>query len=128
MKNYIRTVCGDITDERIKGVLIHEHVIWDIINPHTSLVKTPINLSNRWQTNYETNVNSENSFQDSIDIAIEELKILKTYGGDLIVDQSTHGIGRNPQSLYKISKKSKVNIVAAAGTYCSDYVEKKIQI
>ena len=127
MEQYIRTVCGDIDVTQIKSVLVHEHIIWDIIQPNKNQIKTPIEYNNRWQTNYETNLNAENSFQNNINIATEELNILKSYGGDLIVDQSTHGIGRDPLSLYKISKNTKMNIVAAAGTYCSNYLKNEIK-
>ena len=128
MPNFIRTVCGDVNSHKIKNVLIHEHVVWNLINQNKKLKKKNINLGNRWQTNYENNQNPQNSVQDNSNIAIKELKILKTYGGDLIVDQSTFGIGRNVKLLKKISKKSNVKIVAAAGTYKADFIPKKIQL
>ena len=63
MKSYIRTVCGDILIDQIKNVLIHEHIIWNIIQPNNNILQNPINLENRWQTNYETDLNAENSHQ-----------------------------------------------------------------
>lgn len=128
MQSFIRTVCGDINSHKIRNVLIHEHVVWNLINQNYKLTKKTINLHNRWQTNYENNQNPQNSFQDNANIAIKELKILKAYGGDLIVDQSTFGIGRNAKLLEKISKKSNVKIVAAAGTYKANFIPKKIQL
>ena len=127
MKSYIRTVCGDILIDQINNVLIHEHVIWNIIQPNNNILQNPINLENRLQTNYETDLNTENSHQEDINIAIKELKKLKSLGGDLIVDQSTYGIGRNAKALHKISINSGINIVAAAGTYCANYLTKEIQ-
>ena len=102
MRSFIRTVCGDINSHKIKNVLIHEHIVWNLIDQNKKLTKKHINLANRWQTNYKNNQNPQNSVQDNIDIAIKELKILKAYGGDLIVDQSTFGIGRNVKLLEKI--------------------------
>ena len=128
MNKFIRTVCGDINPHKIKNVLIHEHIIWNLINKNKKLTKRNINLSNRWQTNYENNKNSQNSFQNNFNIATKELKILKAYGGDLIVDQSTFGIGRNVKLLEKISKKSNIKIVAAAGTYRAEFIPKKIKL
>ena len=110
MKPYIRTVCGDFSKDQFKTVLIHEHIIWNIVQPNNNISHTTINLENRWQTNYETDLNKENSHQEDTNIAMKELKKLKSYGGDLIVDQSTYGIGRNPNALYEVSKNSGINI------------------
>ena len=55
----------DLIDQ-IKNVLIHEHIIWNIIQPNNNILQNPINLENRWQTNYETDLNAENSHQEDM--------------------------------------------------------------
>ena len=86
-----------------------------------------INIINRWQTYYDSNLNYDNLIQEDIETATEEIKKIILFEGDLIVDQSTYGIGRNVNSLLEISKNAKMNIVAGAGTYCCDYINDEIK-
>jgi len=122
--NKIRTVQGDITAEEVGSSMIHEHIIFDITPPHKRALKTNnISMNDRWQIDYLSNENPENSSQKEVSIAVNELRFFSDDGGSLIVDQSVFGLDRSPNDLLEISKLSGIHIVAAAGCYTEPYLQ-----
>jgi phosphotriesterase-related protein len=126
--SFVRTVRGDLPAEQFRHVLMHEHVLWDIVPPNRRhlLGKEPIMTENRWQINYRSNENPENALQRDVAVATKEIGHLAGDGGDLIVDQSTYGLARDPTGLQRASEKAGIHVIACAGTYTAAYLDESI--
>ena len=61
------------------------------------------------------NINFEDD--DAHFAVIEDVKQFKEFGGCSIVENTTHGINRDLQLMYKISKVTGVNVIAGTGHY-----------
>lgn len=119
----VRTVHGDRPADRYANVLIHEHVLFDIALPGSGRTAgDDLTMNNRWQTDYLSNADPENARQQDVDLAALELRALVRDGGELIVDQSVHGLARDAEGLRKASLASGCDIVVAAGTYTAPYL------
>ncbi len=107
----VRTVLGDIAPESLGVCQTHEHIICDqrmapfanIIDKARSVKKTYMILTDEER-------------------AIEELQKYGEAGGDAVVDVTTHGWGRNPEAMARISRESGVHIVATGGFYTEPHI------
>ncbi len=107
----VRTVLGDVAPEALGVCQTHEHIICDqrmapfanIIDKARSVKKTYMILTDE-------------------DRAIEELEKYREAGGSAVVDVTTHGWGRNPEALARISRESGVQIVATGGFYTEPHI------
>ena len=123
MTGIVRTVLGDVSPESIGNILMHEHLLFDITPPGTDLsAREEITPANRWQFNYRSNENPENTCQRDPAVAATELSELRADGGGLLVDQSTIGLARDPKGQAQASEQSGVPVVAATGTYTAAYL------
>ena len=124
----VRTVGGDLPAERFRRVLMHEHVLWNIVpaDRRHLLGKEPVAMENRWQTDYRSNDNPENALQRDVAVATKEIGHLAGDGGDLIVDQSTYGLARDPAGLRRASEDAGIGVVACAGTYTAACLDQGI--
>lgn len=120
---FVRTVLGDVSTDEIGPVQFHEHILFDIVPPDSSGDrKTPILLTDRFQTDYLSNANPANAHQTDVSIATAELGAFAAAGGSLIVDQSVAGLARDAVGLAEASRASGVHVVAAAGTYTAPFL------
>lgn len=120
----IRTVLGDRPATDFRAVAVHEHLLYDIVPPaRRGDPGVPITLATRWQADYRSNENPANARQTDRRLAAAELSAFAADGGDLLVDQSVHGIGRDPAGLVAASRASGVAVVASAGTYTAAYLD-----
>lgn len=123
----VRTVTGDHPRSDFSAVLIHEHVLFDIVPPSlTSGRDTPVTLTNRWQIDHRSNETAANAYQTDVGIAADEVAELAADGGDLIVDQSVAGLARNAAGLKQVAETSGCAVVACAGTYTAPYLDEKV--
>jgi phosphotriesterase-related protein len=121
---FIRTVLGDRPASDFRAVALHEHLLYDIVPPdRRGDPGVPITMASRWQADYRSNENPANARQPDRRIAAGELAAFAADGGDLLVDQSVHGIGRDPAGLVAASRASGVAVVASAGTYTAAYLD-----
>ena len=119
----IRTVLGDVSTDNVGSIMLHEHILFDISVPTKNTTNSAqVTIEDRWQIDYLSNENPENSCQKELSIAVNELNFFRQDGGSLIVDQSVFGLDRNPEGLAKVSELSGVHIVAAAGCYTEPYL------
>lgn len=119
----IRTVLGDISSDMIGPILLHEHLLFDIVPPGTPGDRqADIRAEDRWQVDYRANECAANAVQTDVGIAAAELGHYAADGGSLLVDQSIFGLARDPQGQARASRQSGVHVVAAAGTYVETYV------
>ena len=120
----IRTVLGDIESDSVQGILMHEHVLFDIVPPGTAGDRNAtIQMQDRWQINYRSNEHPANALQQDVSIATSELQMFASDGGALVVDQSVFGLARDPLGLREVSRGSGVHLVACAGLYTAAYLD-----
>lgn len=119
----VRTVLGDVSPDAIGPVMVHEHVLFDLVPPGALGDRdAEISAEERWQIDYLSNAAPANAHQRDPDIAAEELRHFAADGGSLIVDQSVAGLARDPLGLVHASKAGGVHVVAAAGVYTAPYL------
>jgi len=94
MAKVIRTVLGDIDPQSIEMMLPHEHLI----------TFPPMRV--RTDIDYRL---------PDVENAIEEAKLFKAAGGDLIAELTTYGYGRDVKALKRISEESGVHIISTTG-------------
>ncbi|WP_306119876.1 MULTISPECIES: hypothetical protein [unclassified Roseitalea] len=121
----VRTVTGDRPVRDFERVLVHEHVLFDIVPPDRrgGDRDAPITMGNRWQIDYRSNVDACNAHQTDRAIAMEEIAALAGEGGDLIVDQSVAGLARDADGLRQVAEATGCGIVACAGTYTAPFLD-----
>lgn len=124
----VRTVTGDRPASTFGSIMVHEHILFDIVPPglRDGARDVPITAENRWQIDYLSNAVPANARQRDVDAAASELAAFVEDGGDLIVDQSVHGLARDPEGLRRASRSSGCAIVAAAGTYTAPFLDPEI--
>lgn len=119
----VRTVLGDVAPEAIGPVMVHEHVLFDIVPPDSKGDReAEIAPEERWQVDYRSNEAPANAHQTDVDVATRELRHYAADGGSLIVDQSVAGLARDPLGLAEAARASGVHVVAAAGCYTAAYL------
>ena len=119
----VRTVLGDIGPDAIGQVMFHEHVLFDFVPPGAASDRdAEIAPEDRWQIDYRSNEAAANARQSDATIAAAELRHFAADGGSLIVDQSVHGLARDPEGLADAARASGVHVVAAAGCYTAPYL------
>lgn len=121
----IRTVCGDRPASAFSAVMVHEHLLYDIVPPGLPQgePEAEIGLRNRWQIDYLSNRTAANARQTDWRVAADELAGFAADGGDLIVDQSVGGLARDAAGLQAASRASGCAVVAAAGVYTAPYLD-----
>lgn len=121
----VRTVLGDRPAAGFARVLMHEHLLWDLVPPdrRAAADDRPIDVAERWQIDYRSNEEPANARQRDPAVAAGELRRLAGDGGDLVVDQSTLGLARDAAGLALASREAGVAVVAAAGTYAAPYLD-----
>ena len=119
----VRTVLGDVDPKDVGPVMFHEHVLFDIVPPDSAGDREEqIDVQNRWQIDYRSNETPANAHQTDPGIAAQELLHFAEEGGSMIVDQSVDGLARDPKGLAQAARASGIHVVAAAGSYTSDYL------
>lgn len=100
MKNFVRTVLGDVAPADLGACHAHEHIIID--------------------RSYATE-HFPHLLLESIDFAARELSELFQVGGRAVVDAMPCSGGRNVLKLAEISNLSKIHIIAATGLHLQKY-------
>ncbi|MFC9357235.1 phosphotriesterase [Rhodococcus sp. NPDC057014] len=134
MSPQIMTVLGPVDSSLIGHTQPHEHLLCDLSSaslgvqpPREELsatarsrMQTPITLENRYEIR-KTILHNENlQLTDEITIA-DELTDYRSAGGSAIVDATPIGLGRDPEGLARLSRRSGVHIVMGAGYYSKGF-------
>lgn len=125
------SVLGDISPEKLGVTLTHEHFSLDFhkfySEPPKQLssffnekVNEQIHLKNvgfirQYPYGSKYNINFEDD--DTHRAVLEDVQQFKLFGGQTIVENTTHGINRNLKLMRDISRATGVNIVAGTGHY-----------
>lgn len=132
----INTVCGGLSREQMGTVTTHEHVLLDLTNFYQELpvpgIKDPatqkVEMWNLGILSRDCYALKDNLLLDDEDVQAEELLYFKRAGGDTVVDASLPGIGRDPQALQRISKRTGLNIIMGTGFYVGSTHPKELQV
>lgn len=125
MKGKVMTVQGLIEPEELGITSAHEHLLLDFTvawrEPTEASLKeiafSPVNISHLGILRYDINLSRDNCLLTDVNLAIEELRQFKILGGGSIVDQTNVGLGRDPSSLFQISRETGMHIVMGCGYY-----------
>jgi phosphotriesterase-related protein len=123
----IQTVLGPIPAGELGPFLIHEHLLADLTPKGAFPPSTPrveITLENVWDIRYQWCGHYGNQILDDPELMTAELKNLKKDGGTCLVEQTSRGLKPDPQGLAKISRESKVSVVAGTGFYTVEFTGK----
>ena len=136
MPDTVMTVNGEISLDSLGITLMHEHIYannsgwWHCpsCKDRMDLANSSVNMSILGDLRMDPFVNKDNIVLDDVVAVTNELIELHKIGGRTIVDPTNIGIGRDPEILKDISKKTKLNIVMGSGFYLEpthpEYVSK----
>src|SRR6185503_13315359 len=126
LRGKIQTVLGSIAPEALGRTLMHEHVLCDIRAPGARSqndLGPEITLENVWQMNYGRGVrNAGRKYMlDLEDIATREVAMMKSDGGNAIVELTCGGLSPDPDGLRRIAQGTGVHLIMGCGYYVNDY-------
>ena len=121
----VMTVLGPIAADEMGITLPHEHILNDcrcwwnqpVESSRQHLADGPVRMEIIGELRMDPFVNLDNCALDDEALAIAELTAFGDAGGRTIVDPTCRGIGRNPQALVRISRKTGLNIIMGSGYY-----------
>ncbi len=119
----ITTVLGDITSDELGITSPHEHILIDmrgcvnITGNEDKLFYSKIAIDNRCEVFAKPYAILDNALLDSTELAEKELRLFKAVGGNTMIDCTPDEIGRDPQKLRDISKRTGVNVIMGCGHY-----------
>ena len=121
----IRTVSGDIEIENIGTTLCHEHLRIDLKKifqePEEKIdyekAYSQVTLENLgWiRANYINNLDNLGLYEEKL--IVDELLLFKESGGKTLVEVTPVDIGRDPNTLLNISKRTGLNVIMGSGYY-----------
>lgn len=136
MNRNVQTVKGLISTEMLGKTLTHEHMLWDQRcwwqgEPEDPVLKDlayrKLEMGILGQVYYHAHLNIDNVVQLDPILAAEEALMFKNSGGNTIVDVTSIGLRRDPQSLLHISEMTGLNIVMGSGYYISNSYPEEIR-
>ena len=121
----VQTVNGLIEADQLGLTLMHEHLLCDLrvrfAEPaeitKRAFAHHPFEVRNRWRVVADIACNLDNLLLDSIEDAVAEALDFKKSGGRTLVDQTTRGLGRDPQAIRAIANLTGLNVVMGTGYY-----------
>jgi len=125
----IQTVLGVIDTDELGVTLPHEHLLVDIspvfklpdrkVSTKVMAEKPVCHETISW-IRFHWLENVDNLRLDDEELVIREVLRFKYEGGDSIVDVTSHGIGRDPRALARMSRATGLNVIMGAGCYTAD--------
>ncbi len=125
MTGMVQTVLGPVPASELGITLMHEHILADVTclfeepsDPaERDLAYQPLSLQNLdWVRRHYTSSLDNLKFQDE-DVAVDEVMLFKQAGGNTVVDGTNWDLGRDPQALQRIARRTGLNIIMGTGTY-----------
>lgn len=121
----VQTVLGLINPDELGVTSMHEHLILDFTvvfqkpDDLTGVAKAyePVTMQNLGWVRYDPFRSFTNLSLKDEQLAVDEVKKFVASGGKSIVDTTSVGIQRSPESLALISRMSGANIIMGSGYY-----------
>jgi phosphotriesterase-related protein len=125
----VQTVLGLVDGNSLGVTLVHEH----LLNDHSSYFTLPdleierkqalqpVQLENLYLVRLNPFCNRENLIYNDIPLSVHEALLFKSAGGRTIVECTTGSfIGRDPQGLAGIARRTDLNIIMGTGYYMAE--------
>jgi len=121
----VMTVLGPLPVEKMGVTLMHEHILLDTSSwwkrpccaSEIALAEQPVSMEILGELRMNPFLNRDNCFLLDVDLAMGELGRFADLGGHTVVDPTCFGIGRDPQALARIARRTRLNIVMGSGFY-----------
>jgi phosphotriesterase-related protein len=121
----VQTVLGAIPVEEMGITLMHEHIFLDASSwwqePASAnrkhLAYQPVHMRILGELRMDPFVNLDNCKLLSFEEAVEELMLFHDLGGATVVEVTNNDIGRDPQALQRVSRRTGLNIICGVGHY-----------
>jgi phosphotriesterase-related protein len=121
----VMTVEGPVSAEGLGVVLTHEHLLldmdwpglWPDVSDRPDLVSQPVSMENLGAIRRNYMAVRDNARLDDVEVIAREVEFFKAAGGGAIVEQTPLGLGRRPELLPDLARRSGVRIIAATGIY-----------
>lgn len=123
----VQTVLGPISPNLLGRTLTHEHFSLDFeefyCSPPDEIKKffgrkiTLENVGFVKQFPYSSHYNLKFFDEDTHEAVLKDVELFKKMGGGTIVENTSHGLKRNLDLMYDISKSTGVHVVAGTGHY-----------
>lgn len=121
----VQTVLGEIDSSNMGITLTHEHLLIDarkawyepLESTRIALAHEKVNINILHELRQDPYMNFDNCFMFDEDIATSEVKQFQLLGGGTIVDATCLGIGRDPQALQRVSKRTGLHVLMGCGYY-----------
>lgn len=125
MKNHAVTVLGPVKPEELGLTMMHEHLLTDLSRildrpedpEERRLGDAPVELSNLHWVLMNGMRSRDNLVLGDRDLAVLEANLFRQAGGGTIVDVTTRDLGRDPEALRDISRRTGLHVVMATGYY-----------
>ncbi|MGM0877144.1 MAG: phosphotriesterase family protein [Bacillota bacterium] len=121
---FIQTVQGKIDSKNLGITLMHEHLyidrshLWEEPNgPKKTFANQPVTMDILGRLRLDPYGNKDNGLMIDEEIAVKEASEFYLAGGQTIVDVTPVGIGRDPEALARLSKRTGLNIIMGCGFY-----------
>ncbi|WP_417698559.1 phosphotriesterase family protein [Psychromonas sp.] len=121
----VMTVTGPIPVSDMGVTLSHEHILLDAsgkwVPPsccgQRNLAEGPVTMDKLGELSLNPLISRDNCQLFDVELATRELMKYRALGGETIVDPTNIGIGRDPESLAQISRRTGLNIIMGTGLY-----------
>lgn len=121
----IQTVLGPITADELGPTSMHEHVFADFrVYRQPDVEGTPEDRRVTPETyefiRHNALVLEDNLLLDDIEAVVDELSAVAALGGSGLLECTTPGVGRSPEVLQDVSRRSGMHIMMGCGWYVHD--------
>ncbi|MDO8588351.1 MAG: hypothetical protein Q7T82_15085 [Armatimonadota bacterium] len=121
----VQTVGGQIHPDQLGLTLMHEHIFCDLsvrfAEPaeirKRAFAHKPFDVRDHWRVMADPFSNLDNLVVNGMEDAVGELLHFKRAGGQTIVDQTTRGLGRNPEAVRAVARLTGLNVIIGTGYY-----------
>ncbi|PLR75734.1 phosphotriesterase-related protein [Bacillus sp. V3-13] len=130
----VQTVQGIINSENLGITLMHEHLyidrshLWEEPNgPLKYFANQSVSLDILGRLRLNPYANKDNGLMVDEGVAVKEALEFYNFGGQTIVDVTPVALGRDPNALYRLSRRTGLNIIMGCGYYLEDTIPSRVR-
>lgn len=120
-----QTVLGPVPAERLGVTLVHEHLLFDVSDywrepteaTRIAQAERPVSLELLADVRYDPFLLRDNLVHGDVDLAVAEAREFVARGGATIVDATNVSMGRDPEALRTIARRTGLHLILGSGYY-----------
>lgn len=120
-----QTVLGPVPAGELGTTLIHEHVLFDVSDywnepaeaTRIARAERPVSIESLGALRYDPFLVRDNLVHGDVDLATWELERFVAHGGATLVDPTNVSMGRDPEALRTIARRTGLNLILGSGYY-----------